>query len=83
VNPPPDRQFERGNLPQEKSELAVCLRRVGQKRTARTGVALRHCGELTPDDTDHGRQRAVLGRSEKIKRLTLDRREAEDLSNAA
>ena len=40
-------------------------------------------GELTPDDMYHGRQRAILSRREKIKRLTLERRKKENLSNAA
>ena len=40
-------------------------------------------GELTPNDTDHGHQRAILIRREKIKRLTLERREKENLGGAA
>ena len=32
-------------------------------------------GELTLDDMYHGRQRAILSRREKIKRLTLERGE--------
>ncbi len=38
---------------------------------------------MTPDDVYHGCQRAILIRREKIKCLTLDRREEENLSNAA
>ncbi len=40
-------------------------------------------GNVTPDDMYHGRQRAILSRREKIKRLTLERRKRENLSNAA
>ena len=40
-------------------------------------------GNVTPDDMYHGRQRAILSRREKIKRLTLKRRKKENLSNAA
>ncbi len=40
-------------------------------------------GDLTPDDTYHGRQSAILSRKEKIKRLTLERREEENLGNTA
>jgi len=35
------------------------------------------------DGMYHGRQRAILGRREKIKRLTLKRRKKENLRNAA
>jgi transposase InsO family protein len=31
-------------------------------------------GNVTPDDMYHGRQRAILSRREKTKRLTLERR---------
>ena len=40
-------------------------------------------GNVTPDDMYHGRQRAILSRREKIKRLTLERRKKENLHNAA
>ena len=40
-------------------------------------------GNVTPDDMYHGRQRAILSRREKTKRLTLERRKKENLSNAA
>ena len=40
-------------------------------------------GNVTPDDMYHGRQRAILTRPEKIKRLTLERRKKEHLRNAA
>ena len=40
-------------------------------------------GNVTPDDMYHGRQRAILSRREKIKRLTLERRKKENLRNAA
>ncbi len=40
-------------------------------------------GNVTPDDMYHGRQRAILSRREKIKRLTLERRKKENLSNVA
>ena len=40
-------------------------------------------GNVTPDDMYHGRQRAILNRREKIKRLTLERRKKENLRNAA
>jgi putative transposase len=40
-------------------------------------------GNVTPDDMYHGRQRAILSRREKIKRLTLKRRKKKNLSNAA
>jgi hypothetical protein len=40
-------------------------------------------GELAPDDTYHGRQLSILNRGEKIRRLTLEGREGENLSNAA
>jgi transposase InsO family protein len=40
-------------------------------------------GNITPDDMYHGRQRVILSRREKIKRLTLERRRKENLSNAA
>jgi hypothetical protein len=38
---------------------------------------------VTPDDMYHGRQREILTRRERIKRLTLQRRKKENLSNAA
>ena len=40
-------------------------------------------GDVTPDDMYHDRQRAILSRREKIKRLTLKRRKNESLRNAA
>jgi len=40
-------------------------------------------GNVTPDDMYHGRQRAILSRREKIKRLTLERRKKENLRNVA
>ena len=40
-------------------------------------------GNVTPDDMYHGRQRAILSRRAKIKRLTLERRKKENLRNAA
>jgi hypothetical protein len=40
-------------------------------------------GNVTPDDVYHGRQREVLSRREKIKRLTFERRKKENLRNAA
>ena len=40
-------------------------------------------GNVTPDDRYHGRQRTILSRREKIKRLTLERRKKENLRNAA
>ncbi len=40
-------------------------------------------GNVTPDDMYHGRQREILGRRAKIKRLTLQRRKKENLRNAA
>ncbi len=40
-------------------------------------------GNVTPDDMYHGRQRAILSRREKIKRLTLERRKKENLRNTA
>jgi len=40
-------------------------------------------GNVTPDDMYHGRQREVLSRREKIKRLTFERRKKENLRNAA
>ncbi len=40
-------------------------------------------GTVTPDDMYHGRQREVLSRREKIKRLTFERRKKENLRNAA
>jgi hypothetical protein len=40
-------------------------------------------GELTLTDTYRGRQRAILSRREKIKHLTLEGREEENLRNAA
>jgi hypothetical protein len=40
-------------------------------------------GELTPSDTYLDRQRAILIRREKTKRLTLERGEEENLGNAA
>jgi hypothetical protein len=40
-------------------------------------------GIVTPDDMYYGRQRAILSRREKIKRLTLERRKQENLRNAA
>ena len=53
-------------------------------------VGLRHnherlheaIGNVTPDDMYHGRQRAILSRREKIKRLTLERRKTENPRNA-
>jgi len=40
-------------------------------------------GNVTPDDMYHGRQRVLLSRREKIKRLTLERRKKENLRTAA
>jgi len=40
-------------------------------------------GNVTPDDMVHGRQREILSRRLKIKRLTLERRKKENLRNAA
>jgi transposase InsO family protein len=40
-------------------------------------------GNVTPDDMDHGRQREIFTRRERIKRLTLQRRKKENLRNAA
>jgi hypothetical protein len=40
-------------------------------------------GNVTPDDMYHGRQREIITRREKIKRLTLERRKKENLRNAA
>jgi transposase InsO family protein len=40
-------------------------------------------GNMTPDDMYNGRQREIFTRREKIKRLTLQRRKKENLSNAA
>ena len=40
-------------------------------------------GNVTPDDMYHGRQREILTRRAKIKRLTLERRKKENLRNAA
>lgn len=40
-------------------------------------------GNVTPDDMFHGRQRAILSGRAKIKRLTLKRRQKENLYNAA
>lgn len=40
-------------------------------------------GNLTPDDMYHGRQRTILSRWEKGKRLTLELRKKEDLRDAA
>ncbi len=40
-------------------------------------------GNVTPDDMYRGRQRAILTRREKIKRLTLERRKKENLRSAA
>jgi hypothetical protein len=47
------------------------------------GGSPRHRGELTPGDIYRGHQRAILGRWENIKHLTLERTEEEDLSTAA
>jgi hypothetical protein len=49
----------------------------------RNPVSLLTVGKLTLTDTSHGRQRALLIPREKIKRLTLERREEENLHNAA
>ncbi len=40
-------------------------------------------GDMTPDEMVHGRQRAILSRRGKIKRLTLERRKKENLRNGA
>ncbi len=62
---------------------------VGVKRRARFVEYYNHerlheaIGNVTPDDMYHGRQRGILSRREKIKRLTLERRKKENLSNAA
>ena len=40
-------------------------------------------GNVTPDDMYHGRQREILSRRDRIKRLTLERRKQENLYNAA
>ncbi len=83
VKTDPDRQLERGDILQETGHLAVRRFRVGQKRTARTRKIFRETVGLTPDDTYHGRQRSILIRREKIKRLTLERREEENLHSPA
>jgi hypothetical protein len=84
VNTNPDRQLERGNLPQEKYQLAIICRGVGRKRTARDRRIPRETvSELALDNTDHGRQSVILSRREKIKRLTLEQGKKENLRNAA
>jgi len=61
----------------------------GVKRRARFVESYNHerlheaIGNVTPDDMYHGRDRAILSRREKIKRLTLERRKKENLHNAA
>jgi transposase InsO family protein len=40
-------------------------------------------GNVTPNDMYHGRQREILSRRDRIKRLTLERRKKENQSNAA
>ena len=40
-------------------------------------------GNVTPDDMYHGRQREILTRRDRIKRLTLERRKKENQRNAA
>jgi len=40
-------------------------------------------GNVMPDDMYAGRQREIVTRREKIKRLTLERRKKENLRNAA
>ncbi len=40
-------------------------------------------GNVTPDDMYHGRQREILSRRDRIKRLTLERRTKENQRNAA
>ncbi len=50
--------------------LLICLQMLG-------------IGNVTPDDMYHGREREILTRREKIKRLTLQRRKKENLRNAA
>jgi len=40
-------------------------------------------GNVTSDDMYHGRQREILSRRDRIKRLTLERRKKENLRNAA
>jgi hypothetical protein len=79
----PDRQFERGNLPQEKSQLQSYAFGWGENGQLDTERFPRIRGELTLDDTYYGRQRAILIRREKIKRLTLERRKEENLDDAA
>ncbi len=79
----PGRQFEQGDIPPEKSQLAVRSLRVGRKRPARAREVSREAvGELTPDDMYHGRQREILSCKEKIKHLTLERRKEDNLHDA-
>ncbi len=79
-----DCQFEWSDISQQISHLAVRRLRVGQKRTVRDRRASPETvGELTPNDMYHGRQCVILSRREEIKRLTLERREEENLHSAA
>jgi hypothetical protein len=65
------------------------LHQIHQETTAfavvrsKNPVSLLAVGDLTPEDTYNGRHRAILTQREKIKCLTLERREEENLSNAA
>jgi transposase InsO family protein len=60
-----------------------------ERAVARFGAYYNHerlheaIGNVTPDEMYHGRQREILTRREKIKRLTLERRKKENLRNAA
>jgi hypothetical protein len=74
-----DCQFEWGDIPQKRSQLAISRLRVRQKRTARIRKISRETVVLMPDDTCHGCLRAILNRREKIKRLAVPRREEDNL----
>jgi hypothetical protein len=73
-----------GRYSSEEEPISSQRLRVGRKRTARTleDPTRARRGD-DDDDTYHGRQRAILSRKERIKRLTLKRRKKENLHAVA
>ena len=77
----PNCQSERSDILQETGHLAVCAGEWGKNGQLELGGPPERPLGMTPDDTVHGRQRETLIRRERIKRLTLERRNDENLHN--